>query len=57
MSQFEQTPISFTCQGQANRSYTVAVGPLTLVGPAGTKVVDNFTYAGVTSVMILIVIN
>jgi hypothetical protein len=38
--------IVFGCQavvGQ-NRSFTVAVGPLTLEGPAGTRVVDNFSY-------------
>jgi hypothetical protein len=38
--------ITFTCNsvvGQ-NRSFRVAVGPLTLEGPAGTRVVDNFSY-------------
>ena len=38
--------IVFSCSavvGQ-NRSFTVSVGPLTLEGPAGSKVVDNFTY-------------
>jgi hypothetical protein len=38
--------IVFGCKnvvGQ-NRSFTVAVGPLTLEGPRGTKVLDNFSY-------------
>lgn len=38
--------ISFSCNavvGQ-NRSFTVAIGPLTLEGPKGTRVVDNFSY-------------
>ena len=37
--------IVFVCQGQANHTYSVAVGPLTLVGPMGIKVVDDFSYA------------
>ena len=44
MSAYDQGKLSFSCKGQANQSYTVAVGPLTLVGPAGTKVVDDFSY-------------
>jgi hypothetical protein len=38
--------IVFVCSsvvGQ-NKSFTVAVGPLTLEGPKGTKLVDNFSY-------------
>ena len=27
-----------------NKSFTVAIGPLTLEGPKGTKLVDNFSY-------------
>ena len=37
--------IEFVCQGQPNKTFSVAIGPLTLVGPAGTKVVDSFDYA------------
>merc|ERR1711988_850356 len=40
--------ISFTCKGQqtgAHSGFSVAIGPLTLVGPAGVRVVDNFTYS------------
>ena len=37
--------VQFTCRGQPNRTFSVAIGPLTLEGPAGTKVVDNFSYA------------
>ena len=43
--------IVFACNAAAgqNRTFTVAVGPLTLEGPAGTRVVDRFSYWNQTS--------
>ena len=37
--------LRFVCQGQHNHTFSVAIGPLTLVGPAGTRLVDDFRYA------------